>query len=121
MTFPFVTRHAFDLVDQRCKDLTQEVTELRAKYDYLMNQFIWRGTKIPLNPENLPAEYRETIVPKNEVIQDPGAVLNDAKKEPAAVLSPRARLKDVEAERERKFMEEQGKMHIVPEQEVKEA
>lgn len=121
MAFPFVTRRSFDIIREQRDELKTEVSQLRADYAYLMNQFIWRGTKIPLDPEKLPTEYREAAAPKKEAV-DPGAILNDAKKEVTSPRSARAMLKQVEEERERALLESQGKMHIVtPEHEVKEA
>lgn len=118
--FLFVTSRSFKLVEKQRDDLARDLTLLQTKYDNLLNQFIWRATKIPLDPDRLPADYRESVVPKKG-LADPGAVLNDVKKEISAALSPRAKLREVEAQRNRDYLEEQGKMHVVPDQEIKEA
>jgi hypothetical protein len=111
MNWPFVNRRSFEMV-------VAERDELKKKYDDLMNQFIWRATKIPLYPEGLPVEYRETLIPKP--VSDPSAVLNDPKETAEQVRSPRAQLKWVADQREKAFAETQGKLAIVPEQELKE-
>jgi hypothetical protein len=93
--------------------LANDLAEARAEYRSLMNQFVWRATKIPLNPELLPADLREAAVPKPVAVVDPSKVLNDEKKAPEQKLSPRAALKKVEEDREREFDATQGKIHAV--------
>lgn len=114
MRWPWISRRLFEYQEREILELRRDRAELQRKYDDLMNQFIWRGTKIPLYPDKLPADYRESLIPKKDVV-DPSAVLNDPKKEAEQPLSPRARLKQAEEAREKEFEEQQRKIQLVKE------
>ena len=100
------------MLEEQCSELKRQLAEKNAKYDHLLNQFVWRATKLPLDPETLPADYLETLIPKKEV--DTAQVLTDPKEKAEPVLSPRARLKQAEESRQREFEKEMG-IHEVKE------
>jgi hypothetical protein len=114
MPWPFVTRRAFELMEQ-------QRNELQKKYDDLWNQFVWRLSGVPLDPGALPAGLREAAMPKKETTQDRGSILTDVKEKSADPMSVRAKLKQIEEQRERDFETVSGRIHVVNTQEVKEA
>lgn len=84
-------------------DWKTKADALQAKYDKLMNQFVYRGTGVALDPELLPAAYR----PKEKAPQNP---LMDPAPEDSGPLTIRAKLRQVEEKRELAFQRGLGKI-----------
>jgi len=97
MRFPFVARSTYDEVKQQRDDF-------KVKYERLLNQFVYRGTGVALDPDELPKALR----PRREA--EPQHHLMDAKPEPAQFVDPRTALKRAEEAREKAYAESLGKI-----------
>lgn len=95
-----MTWNIFPVSRERFNEVKAERDKAREDYAKLMNQVIWRLTRIPLDPSLLPEDYRESVVPKKP---DPGEAFADPKPEVAAAPNARAKLKDAEEKRMKLF------------------
>jgi hypothetical protein len=69
MRWPFVTR---DTLNEEINRREAQIVELKAKYDHLLNQFVWRMGGVPLNmepPAPTPSPIVEVKKP-TEAVQD---------------------------------------------------
>lgn len=97
MRWPFVARSTFE-------EVAKQRDELKEKYDTLLNQFVYRGTGVALDPDALPSGLRPRKVAAEQ------HHLMDPKPEPAQFTDPRTALKRAEAAREKEYFETIGKV-----------
>lgn len=97
MRWPLVARSTFE-------EVAKQRDDFKRKYEQLLNQFVYRGTGIALDPDELPSALRpKRVTAEQHHLMDPKA-------EPSFRSDPRTALKRAEEAREKKYLESLGEL-----------